>query len=1235
MPTELKSSWRRVLGRLSAAMPSGRAEEVGSVSPELLGGRYRILNEIGSGGMGTVYRALDRSTGRVLTLKSIRTGRATNRKGRSLSEVRLDLAHEFSLLASLRHPNIISVLDYGFDEHGMPFFTMDLEENALNIIEAGRHHPMSVQIDLIVQMLRALAYLHRHGILHRDLKPDNVVVVDGQVKVLDFGLSTYLEALEPPGTSWVGTFPYMAPEMLRGEQITIATDLYALGMVAYELLIGKYPFDLHDRVRLEAHIRETVLPCAGDELDDRLRPVLARLLAKNPRNRYASADETVYALAAALGQALTVETVATRESFLQAAPFVGRREEIARLMDAVRDAAQASGSAWLIAGESGVGKSRLLDEIRTRALVQGVTVLRGQARAEGGAPYHAWREVVTHAALRVRLSDEDVAVLRGIVPDIEQLLARDATQAPALSAEAAQTRLLLVVEELFRAQSGTVLVILEDLQWAGSESLRLLEWLARVAPTLGLVLLGSCRDDEAPNLEREVSGLSLLRLGRLSAAEIEALSAAMIGGHVLRPEVLALLTRETEGIPFLLVEVVRALAENRGGLEGIGGGPLPKRVLSGGMQRMVRRRLSRVPPGAVPALRTAAVCGRVIDPVVLQAIHPEVDLSMWTAQCAAAAVLDVHDRSWWFSHDKLREQIIRDLPAETLRTLHHRIAETMESPVSGRSDAVMALAYHWREAGNTEREGEYAVRAGMLALDSGACREAVEHLTRALDLLQPESPPRRGPRRWGPRLALNPSARVDPDAPSFRCGVVEGALTDAYFRLGDLRQAREHGQRALRLFGCPSPQGSTIVAIVREIGLRAAQLLVTPRSSDPARARRTIGPVARVLMRLIDTYFYSIEGAPLAWSILRMMNESEPGGPSPELARAYSLGSLLAGMASAKRLGEAAYRRAVEIAEAHGSDADRAWVLARVAVFRLSFAEWDPAAAAAARACALSQEVGDLRLFEESKNMSALLETFRGEYDAALAHSRVALETTLRSGNLQIRADAHLTISLALVRMGRFAEALPRCREALARFESIDQLSARSEHTIILAIYAAACLRTGDSSAAFEAVLRAAALVRATAPVAYWMLPAITLTLEVLFAFLEDDRSQAQRRRLVEEIEGVLGAARRYARMFPIGRPGALLASGSLAWHLGRRRAAMMRWRRAAAAATRLRMPYELGSAHAEIGRHLAPGRPERRQHLTDAAGVFGRIGCTWELARVRALQEDASTVIWRESSVA
>ena len=99
------------------------------------------------------------------------------------------LAKEFSVLASLRHPNIISVLDYGFDNFGQPFFTMELLENAQPLLAAGRDRAQQAQVDLLVQILRALAYLHRRGVIHRDLKPDNVLVIDGQVKVLDFGLA--------------------------------------------------------------------------------------------------------------------------------------------------------------------------------------------------------------------------------------------------------------------------------------------------------------------------------------------------------------------------------------------------------------------------------------------------------------------------------------------------------------------------------------------------------------------------------------------------------------------------------------------------------------------------------------------------------------------------------------------------------------------------------------------------------------------------------------------------------------------------------------------------------------------------------------------------------------------------------------------------------------------------------------------------------------------------------------
>jgi hypothetical protein len=143
-------------------------------------------------------------------------------------------------------------------------------------------------------------------------------------------------------------------------------------------------------------------------------------------------------------------------------------------------------------------------------------------------------------------------------------------------------------------------------------------------------------------------------------------------------------------------------------------------------------------------------------------------------------------------------------------------------------------------------------------------------------------------------------------------------------------------------------------------------------------------------------------------------------------------------------------------------------------------------------------------------------------------------------------------------------------------------------------------------------------------------------TLDVLLALLEDGDAHSHRPAVMENIRGVLRAARRYARLFPIGRPEVLLASGNLEWHLGRRRTAIKRWRRAIAEAARLEMPYETARAHMEIGRHLAPDTSERWRHLSDAVAIFDRLGCVWELARVRALQADTSTApVGQESSVA
>src|SRR5262245_13348925 len=509
-------------GQGRSSMNRQFAESSGSDSAyDLIGGRYELINELGRGGFGSVYRALDRLTGRVLTIKRMRLERG----GDSGSlEMRRALAQEFKLLASLRHPNVITVLDYGFGEDGEPYLVMDLEEHAMTILEAGTGEPVAVQADLLVQTLRALLYLHRVGIIHRDLKPENVLVVRGQVKVLDFGLSVRRGEESAEDRELAGTPGYIAPEVLRGEGPSEQSDLYALGVIAYELFVGQLPLPSHNLLA-----PSTTLPRPTDPVPPALRPVLEKLLHPDVRGRYADAARVIAEFSQALGWPLSVETVATRESLLQAAPLVGREREIDTLYGALGAAADARGTTWLVAGESGVGKSRLLDELRTRGLVDRFVVLRGQAVAQGGSPYHPWRLIVSNLLLWTAVSAADAEVLKQIVPDIARLGKIPVGHPPQLDLEATQTRLMLTVEALFRQQDRPVLVMLEDMHWAGSESLKLLAWLAQPTAPMQALFVASFRDDEAPALNETIPGARVLELERLDPEASSALAETMIG----------------------------------------------------------------------------------------------------------------------------------------------------------------------------------------------------------------------------------------------------------------------------------------------------------------------------------------------------------------------------------------------------------------------------------------------------------------------------------------------------------------------------------------------------------------------------------------------------------------------------------------------------------------------------------------------------------------------------------
>ncbi|MEM7118680.1 MAG: protein kinase [Chloroflexota bacterium] len=708
----------------------------------LLNGRYQLNEELGRGGMGVVHLATDRLTGETVALKQVIVP-VVNLMFASIPNLetknglRLALAHEFQTLASLRHPHIISVLDYGFDTKKRPYFTMSYLDNAQTIVEAGSRVETGQKVQFVLELLQALAYLHRRGILHRDIKPENVLVSNNTVRVLDFGLSAPKEeALDS-----VGTWLYIAPEVLLEKPASEMSDLYSVGVLAYRLFAGIHPFDIYSPDILDEILEEppNLEPLKG--VGEGLTAVIAKLLAKRPEERYQSADEGIAAFNAAIGKSVPRETRAIRESYLQAATFVGREEETRVLWAALKQANAGRGSAWLVSGESGVGKSRLLDELRTRALVDGALVLRGQAIEERGQTYQLWRDSVRRLALTADLDNLAASVLKTIVPDMDVLLDRPILPAPVLSGQAGRQRLISTVTQLFQQNKQWIVLILEDLQWS-NESLDILRQLNRFVSDLPLLVIGSYRDDEA-DLRAALPQMSHLHLERLSAQNMAQLSTAMLGEVGQQDEVLALLQRETEGNAFFLVEVVRALAIEAGRLSAIGQMALPEKLFPEGIQTIVARRLSRLSEAARLLLPGVAVLGRQLDLALVQEMIDKlgfaIDLEAWLSRCSDAAVLGVENGRWQFAHDKIREGIVSKFSAGEQITWHTHAAETIETVYPAASEQARILAYHWHKVGNQAKERRYSQVAGEYAQQQFLNEEAVQHLSRALALTPAEA----------------------------------------------------------------------------------------------------------------------------------------------------------------------------------------------------------------------------------------------------------------------------------------------------------------------------------------------------------------------------------------------------------------------------------------------------------------------------------------------------------------
>jgi eukaryotic-like serine/threonine-protein kinase len=261
----------------------------------VLNGRYKLLSRAGSGGMATVYKAQDLMLGRIVAVKVLHESLSGD------DEFLRRFRHEARAAANLTHPNIVTVHDIGQDD-GREYIVMEfiegptLKQIIRDCVSRVETMPLKRALDLTIQICAGLGYAHRSGFVHCDVKPHNVLVTrDERVKVADFGIARALShvSLHDGDLVW-GTPQYFSPEQAAGESATPASDVYAIGIMLFELLTGRLPFEATSHTALALkHMRDRPPPAShfNPAVPQQLEQILLKILAKEPAGRYRTADQ--------------------------------------------------------------------------------------------------------------------------------------------------------------------------------------------------------------------------------------------------------------------------------------------------------------------------------------------------------------------------------------------------------------------------------------------------------------------------------------------------------------------------------------------------------------------------------------------------------------------------------------------------------------------------------------------------------------------------------------------------------------------------------------------------------------------------------------------------------------------------------------------------------------------------------------------------------------------------------
>jgi predicted ATPase len=755
--------------------------DAGAAAPPEVAG-YEVLTPLGRGGMGVVYEARQRSLDRPVALKFLPAECARD-------PVWLERFRREALTASsLNHPNICTIYDTG-ESVGRPFLSMELIQGRTLDELVSQRRPVEEVARFIGQAARALAAAHAAAVVHRDIKPTNLMVRDdGIVKVLDFGLARRLAtpgapAPAPagretdPGTR-AGTLLYMSPEQARAEPVGPATDIFSLGVVLYELATGQHPFLADSAVSiLHAIATQHPLPPArlNPEVPAALDALILQMLAKDPRLRPAAAEVD------AVLTELTENRAPVPEHLRPGSgrpPTVGRRQELGALWAGFEEAAAGRGLLSCVTGEPGLGKTTLvedfLDDLAASGRPHWVGRGRCSERLAGAEAYLPFLD-----ALDSLLQGDDGAsaaqMLKLLAPTWYVQLAPPSAADPSLaggrgeakgaSQERRKRELAVFLRELSRLRP--LVLFLDDIHWADPSSADLLAYLGSKFAGLSLLLVLTYRPSDLLRSEHPLGPVKLDLQGRgvcreialpyLSRDDIDRYLALAFVGHQFPAEFTGVLHARTEGNPLFMVDLVRYLrdrgviVQDRGAWALARAAPDLQRELPESIRGVIERKVNQLSTADRHLLMAASVQGPEFDSAVVARVlgreATDVEERLEVLECVHALVRRIREQAFPDGTLTLHYRFVHVLYQNALYAALQPTRKAAWSAAAARAlldlygdksaGQAAELAVLFEAARAPDRAADHYLAAAENAARVFAHHEAVSLARRGLALLQP------------------------------------------------------------------------------------------------------------------------------------------------------------------------------------------------------------------------------------------------------------------------------------------------------------------------------------------------------------------------------------------------------------------------------------------------------------------------------------------------------------------